>query len=212
MRHTLTERFVPSAHLFLGLMYWFGASAYHHLLFFWAEVVNRAPTMILFSSKGESELDTPFVIPYLLCQIVLFFAKLNRPRKCWRLCLSKFEYIFPWLLNSLQNYLANSLSWGIYLRYRERIWNGGGTDLGLGGLFLWQCKVTTISPYKKIHEQLFTHWTMLIEVNQCNVLKDNKISCNVKTYRVTPQKVQYIVNLLYTHPIVLPVFFSIIYI
>ena len=94
----------------------------------------------------------------------------------------------------------------------KRIWNGGGTDLGLGGLFLWQCKVTTISPYKKIHEQLFTHWTMLIEVNQCNVLKDNKISYNVKTYRVTPQKVQYIVNLLYTHPIFLPVFFSIIYI
>ena len=53
---------------------------------------------------------------------------------------------------------------------------------------------------------------MLIEVNQCNVLKDNKISYNVKTYRVTPQKVQYIVNLLYTHPIVLPDFFSIIYI
>ena len=129
MRHTLTERFVPSAHLFFDLMHWFGASAYHHLLFFWAEVVNRAPTMILFSSKGESELDTPFVIPYLLCQIVLIFAKLNRPRKCWRWCLSRFVYIFPWLLNSLQNYLANSLSWGIYLRYRERTWNGLETEV-----------------------------------------------------------------------------------
>ena len=41
---------------------------------------------------------------------------------------------------------------------------------------------------------------MLIEVNQCNVLKDNKISYNVKTYRVTPQKVQYIVNLFIQTP------------
>ena len=128
MRHTLTERFVPSAHLFFDLMHWFGASAYHHLLFFdlrsWI-----APHYDFFLLQGESELDTPFVILYLLCQIVLIFAKLNRPRKCWRLCLSKFVYIFPWLLNSLQNYLANSLSWGIYLRYRERTWNGFETEV-----------------------------------------------------------------------------------
>lgn len=104
----------------------------HLLIIFFSSFELRswiAPPPWFFSSKGESELDTPFVIPYLLCQIVLIFAKLNRPRKCWRWCLSRFEYIFPWLLNSLQNYLANSLSWGIYLRYRERTWNGLETEV-----------------------------------------------------------------------------------
>ena len=33
---------------------------------------------------------------------------------------------------------------------------------------------------------------MLIEVNQCNVLKDNKISYNVKNISGNAQKVQYI--------------------
>ena len=134
---------------------------------------------------------------------------------------------FSWLLNSLQNYLANSLSWGRYLRYRERIWNelvakvericnGPKMILLLRFLTGWafsECKVTTISPYKKIHEQLFTPWTMLTEVNPRNILKDNKISYKRKNMSGNaPKKVQYIVNLLYTHPTGLPVFFSIIYI
>ena len=103
----------------------------HLLIIFFSSFELRswiAPPLWFFSPPRGVWIVHPF-FPYLLCQIVLIIAKLNRPRKCWRWCLSRFEYIFPWLLNSLQNYLANSLSWGIYPRYRERTWNGFETEV-----------------------------------------------------------------------------------
>ena len=121
IRSLCSSLFLPNA------LIWCICLSSSSLLLSWGR--ESRPHYDSFLLQGESELDTPFVIPYLLCQIVLIFAKLNRPRKCWRWCLSRFVYIFPWLLNSLQNYLANSLSWGIYLRYRERTWNGFETDL-----------------------------------------------------------------------------------
>ena len=60
------------------------------------------------------------------------------------------------IASSLQNYLTNSPSWGLYLRYTEtdlkRTWNGGGTEvrrpsksLNLGRL-LWSLSLNTLHP------------------------------------------------------------------
>lgn len=203
MRHTLTDRFVHSA--------------YHHLFFWpdppncqvslssssllWPGVVNPAHLMnLVLLQRGHwisalvlSFLKLVSILDISLSSRFLVFAKLTSLASVDDDVVEVWIYIdcpFSWLLNSLQNYLANSLSWGRYLRYRERTWNelvakvericnGPKMILLLRFLTGWafsECKVTTISPYKKIQGQFFSRWTMLMEVNPCNVLKNNNIN------------------------------------
>ena len=119
MCHTLTERFVHSA--------------YHHLLFFDLGSWIPTPLWILFSSQGSTESVRPFCHSWRCfhfgntCLLGFNFSQGSLASQVLMMTFVEvWIYIdcpFSWLLNSLQNYLANSLSWGRYLRYRERTWN-----------------------------------------------------------------------------------------